>query len=776
MDKSFDLLDARPQHLVCCCALLDPTEAEAEQTVCIIAWPANGSPALPAWRQPLPERPPLSLAAHRLRTAEGLRVVSCTVALDFSPTFDPPYHLSGGFPTRQSKAYLHPRCLKNGVNSRAYVPCYCQARPNTCLKADCLCPLQFLRTAAQSVGIFLLMQFAAKQIFGIGAQPQQNANVPGANAPIPDFASRPPGLAPDAQYNAIPQTIAPIWPAGTNLDLNIYVSPSMVVPSLKSMPKDSLVVDEKNFQYGDFKDKREIDTTIKVTKEVQAGGPIWAHFFVAQSGKVLDPSAPSYDPSKAYHFAYPLTQRLPKKKVKKTKNLLAGGDGAEEEEPEPEHEQLQLVNYYHPNFTMSFIPDSGVQRYPQLHPALRGSIQLEATGARDASGQNGWYYPILFVNTFWQLKDHMIELNSTTTEIPLHINLNQQKNWLYSIIASVDANVKSNQANAAANPGQMTAGGSGEEFEDFKRILIDSNAYLLATTGVVTILHMIFEMLAFKNDVSHWRNKKDNIGTSVRTILGNVFMQTVIFLYLMDNNENTSWMILFGQGMGILIEAWKITKTVDIKIQPAGPDSFLPYKIEFKDKHELSDKEKETQEYDRIAFKYLYMVAVPLLLAYAGYSLVYETHKSWYSFIIATLVGSVYAYGFLMMVPSLYINYRLKSVAHMPRKAMMYKFLNTFIDDLFAFTIKMPTLHRLATLRDDVIFFIYLYQGWKYRVDYSRVNEFGQGGEEEEEQDKVANKPLTSPADGEKKAVEEVKAAEAKTTGVEKGGMGRKRK
>jgi len=50
--------------------------------------------------------------------------------------------------------------------------------------------------------------------------------------------------------------------------------------------------------------------------------------------------------------------------------------------------------------------------------------------------------------------------------------------------------------------------------------------------------------------------------------------------------------------------------------------------------------------------------------------------------------------------------------------------------DLFAFTIKMPTLHRLATLRDDVIFFIYLYQSYKYRVDYSRVNEFGQGGDE----------------------------------------------
>ncbi|KAL7620768.1 hypothetical protein AAE478_009766 [Parahypoxylon ruwenzoriense] len=62
------------------------------------------------------------------------------------------------------------------------------------------------------------------------------------------------------------------------------------------------------------------------------------------------------------------------------------------------------------------------------------------------------------------------------------------------------------------------------------------------------------------------------------------------------------------------------------------------------------------------------------------------------------------------MVPSLYINYRLKRVAHMLAKAMMYKFLNTFINDLFAFTIKMPFLYRLATFWDNITFFVCLYQ------------------------------------------------------------------
>ncbi|KAL5969841.1 hypothetical protein TSMEX_002454 [Taenia solium] len=77
------------------------------------------------------------------------------------------------------------------------------------------------------------------------------------------------------------------------------------------------------------------------------------------------------------------------------------------------------------------------------------------------------------------------------------------------------------------------------------------------------------------------------------------------------------------------------------------------------------------------------------------------------------------------MTPQLFINYKLKSVAHLPWRMLTYKALNTFIDDLFAFVIKTPTLYRIGCFRDDVVFFIYLYQRWIYRIDPKRVNEFG---------------------------------------------------
>ncbi|KAF1967365.1 cleft lip and palate associated transmembrane protein 1 [Bimuria novae-zelandiae CBS 107.79] len=647
-----------------------------------------------------------------------------------------------------------------------------------------------VKTLVQSVGIFLLIQFASKQFFGQapatgGASDpaKSGAVVPNTKVSIPAFENRPSQFNDGAIRSAIPQNIAPMWPVGTEVDISMYISPSVVMPPLKQLPKDTLLIDEKGFKFGDWKENRVVETEFKVPAEVQRNATLFAHFYVGQSGSVLDPTQPGYDRTKAYHMIRPLTQYQSKKKISKTRNLLSDLPDTVQSEEEKKGPKV-MGNYYHSNFSISMIPDSGVVNFPSIHPGVREFFQLDQTGSRDATGQNGWYYPVLFTNTFWQLKKDMIELNDTVTTLPLNVKINNLSNWKFNIYASMEANIRSNQA-AAANGQAIAGGGDGTEMEMFKEILIDSNSYLLAITAVVSVLHMIFEMLAFKNDVQHWRKKKDNVGTSVRTILANVFMQSIIFLYLIDNNENTSWMILFGQGMGIAIEAWKITKSVNVRVRPAPAGSWLPYTVVFEDKHVLSETEKKTEEYDEIAFKYLTWVAIPLLAAYAVYSLIYDTHKSWYSFIITTLVGSVYAYGFLMMVPSLYINYRLKSVAHMPGRAMTYKFLNTFIDDLFAFTIKMPTLHRLATLRDDVIFFVYLYQTWVYKVDYSRVNEFGQGGDEEEEEEKKANQPLKAPTGGErglkvpdqeKVAKVEAEKEKATATGSAKKGEGRKRK
>lgn len=51
--------------------------------------------------------------------------------------------------------------------------------------------------------------------------------------------------------------------------------------------------------------------------------------------------------------------------------------------------------------------------------------------------------------------------------------------------------------------------------------------------------------------------------------------------------------------------------------------------------------------YDKLAFRYVSYVAIPLLAGYTIYSLLYNTHRGWYSFVISTLTSFVYMFGFV---------------------------------------------------------------------------------------------------------------------------------
>ena len=55
----------------------------------------------------------------------------------------------------------------------------------------------------------------------------------------------------------------------------------------------------------------------------------------------------------------------------------------------------------------------------------------------------------------------------------------------------------------------------------------------------------------------------------------------------------------------------------------------------------------------------------------------------------------------------------------------------------------MPTAHRVACLRDDAVFIVFLYQRWCYPVDKKRANEYGIAYERE---DAPAREEAAAPA------------------------------
>ena len=181
---------------------------------------------------------------------------------------------------------------------------------------------------------------------------------------------------------------------------------------------------------------------------------------------------------------------------------------------------------------------------------------------------------------------------------------------------------------------------------------------------------------------------------------------------------------------GVLIQLWKCQRACGFQLRLKGDSgNFSPRivatrlqneaKVDMKDDANAK-KAAETIRVDRMAINHLSILLLPLVVGFSLRSLVLEQHSGWYSWLIASLTGTVYTFGFILMTPQLFINHHLKSVSHLPWKFLCFRFINTFIDDLFAFIIRMPTMHRISCFRDDIVFFVYLYQRWVYPVDTSR--------------------------------------------------------
>jgi hypothetical protein len=249
------------------------------------------------------------------------------------------------------------------------------------------------------------------------------------------------------------------------------------------------------------------------------------------------------------------------------------------------------------------------------------------------------------------------------------------------------------------------------QWEDLKRALWDTNPILLWAYIILAIAHVILKILAFKEDIGWWLEQKTLRGVSVQSVVFEAFSQFIILLYLKD--EDTNIIVLATRAISLFIQLWKLTKLFT-------PIMEFPY---FKSKVIEGD---QTREFDRAAGKIFLLIITPIIIIYSIYSLFNNEYKSFYSFLLKVSVGAIYAFGFLAMFPQIYVNYKLKTVAGMSGTVLAFKFVSTFIDDLFAFIMTMPMMHRIACFRDDIVFFIWLYQRHIYRIDPTRANEFGE--------------------------------------------------
>ncbi|XP_021074276.1 cleft lip and palate transmembrane protein 1 [Mus pahari] len=509
-----------------------------------------------------------------------------------------------------------------------------------------------------------------------------------------------------------------LFPKDTLMNLHVYISEHEHFTDFNAT--SALFWEQHDLVYGDWTSGENSDgcyehfAELDIPQSVQQNGSIYIHVYFTKSGFHPDPRQKALYRRLATVHMSRMINKYKRRRFQKTKNLLTGETEADPEmiKRAEDYGPVEVISHWHPNITINIVDDHTPWVKGSVPPPLDQYVKFDAV--------SGDYYPIIYFNDYWNLQKDYYPINESLASLPLRVSFCPLSLWRWQLYAAQSTKSPWNFL------GDELYEQSDEEQDSVKVALLETSPYLLALTIIVSIVHSVFEFLAFKNDIQFWNSRQSLEGLSVRSVFFGVFQSFVVLLYILDNETN--FVVQVSVFIGVLIDLWKITKVMDVRLDREHRVAGIFPCPTFKDKSTYI--ESSTKVYDDMAFRYLSWILFPLLGCYAVYSLLYLEHKGWYSWVLSMLYGFLLTFGFITMTPQLFINYKLKSVAHLPWRMLTYKALNTFIDDLFAFVIKMPVMYRIGCLRDDVVFFIYLYQRWIYRVDPTRVNEFGMSGED----------------------------------------------
>mmetsp|Transcript_11259 Transcript_11259/g.42021 ORF Transcript_11259/g.42021 Transcript_11259/m.42021 type:complete len:618 (-) Transcript_11259:109-1962(-) len=561
--------------------------------------------------------------------------------------------------------------------------------------------------------------------------------------------------------------IVPSWPTGTQVRVFCYLSPKRqlfdareadspprillwsvpVTLGADTMPEKELVVRPQGAEEDAGADTDVLAVPKSWWSKVRKGQSLYVHILAMRegSGSAEEPITAANE-NDALYSVVPLVRKMEASKRPPKRRLLCDVpalwflvEASELEYCRTEYLQLsekherrllQLAEVGSMPLEAKWVPEVGIKLLSEFQAydvEDLPEVEMVLPVARNLDPQDKArfvYQPLMHADEVGLTSDKYGSLNKTTSQLPLKLTVGHLSLARFRLMHLMSDTLS----------GQKDMGFGDQDIDDVRRLVADTSVPLLAVTIVASVLHLLFEFLAFRSDVNFWRNNKTLRGLSVRAVAVELLFQFIIMMFLYD--EGASLLVLGPAAIGVGIQAWKVKRATGVTVDTSQGFPRLRYlrlEQELKGASEarsaggpganaMDDRKwsQLTQQVDRMAWGTLTLIVVPIVTGLALHGLLLERHVSWYSWGLGTLTAAVYGFGFALMTPQLIINHRLKSVAQLPWRFLCYRFVNTFIDDLFAFIIKMPTMHRMSCFRDDVVFILYLYQRWIYPVDSSR--------------------------------------------------------
>lgn len=204
---------------------------------------------------------------------------------------------------------------------------------------------------------------------------------------------------------------------------------------------------------------------------------MYLHIHLMKAGVHPDPLISPFEATNSIYRRYQMIRNM-KRPVKKF-NLLA-------QENQSEHKQEDendLVPYWYPEVVINLVNiDENISV---------GSMPVQIRRYIFADRIRKAYYPIMYVNEFWELKSKRQPfLDASVKELPLKIRFSTTSFFKFTMMC---------QAHHTIQQTEETLYGHNNEFEKIKRMLLETAPWLIALTAFVSLLHLVLDFLAFKN-------------------------------------------------------------------------------------------------------------------------------------------------------------------------------------------------------------------------------------------------------------------------------------
>jgi Cleft lip and palate transmembrane protein 1 (CLPTM1) len=174
--------------------------------------------------------------------------------------------------------------------------------------------------------------------------------------------------------------------------------------------------------------------------------------------------------------------------------------------------------YWKPEVAIKYLIDE--DSYPTTLAHVSG-MELVRVQQKTKTHPTGLaFLPALHVDEIGMTSDKYIPINETVSSLPLRISFDRSDmkdpHHLHATTATAGgispARWRLLTHLSKSFESQRELGFEQSDIDDLRRLIADTNVALLGITVLASALHLLFEFLTFKNEVSFWQNNSDLTG------------------------------------------------------------------------------------------------------------------------------------------------------------------------------------------------------------------------------------------------------------------------